>query len=73
MYSTTTKDKVAPRFELGDNGFAIHGLTTWLCHHVTRSYHILKAKILKTLKNLPRLHIASYTEIEVAEKTDSSP
>ena len=25
--------KATPRFELGDNGFAIHGLTTWLCRH----------------------------------------
>ncbi len=26
--------KATPRFELGDNGFAIHGLTTWLCRRV---------------------------------------
>ena len=24
--------EVTPRFELGSRGFAIHGLTTWLCH-----------------------------------------
>ena len=23
--------KAAPRFELGNRGFAIHGLTAWLC------------------------------------------
>lgn len=25
--------KAAPRFELGNRGFAIHGLTTWLYRH----------------------------------------
>ena len=25
------KLKAAPRFELGDKGFAVLGLTTWLC------------------------------------------
>lgn len=46
-----TNSKVAPRFELGDNGFAIHGLTTWLCHHIARSYLTLKAETLETLEN----------------------
>ena len=51
MYINVQTFKVAPRFELGDNGFAIHGLTTWLCHHAARSHLTLKAEILETLKN----------------------
>ena len=51
MYNNKCTYKVAPRFELGDNGFAIHGLTTWLCHHIARSYLTLKAETLETLEN----------------------
>ncbi len=32
----TLSIKAAPRFELGDKGFAVLGLTTWLCRRKVR-------------------------------------